>query len=118
MDVEQSNSNIGGNGPVDTNTQRSIEASEVPESAVSVTGSDEYTTILTPSKVFSRIKISNPVTSNPAVVSIDNGVTATFPRIEAGAIEFYAGVALTTANIKAKNYTAGSNYTNLCITVW
>lgn len=135
----------GGSGAVSVNTQRVVLATDVglpagtntigklaansgvdigsvgltrvvPESGTDATGADTYATVLTPSTTFSRIMMINEG-SNPAVVSIDNGVTDTFKRIPGGSVIVHDGVAITTANIQAKNASAGNNYTNLTITV-
>jgi len=88
-----------------------------PESGTDDTGADTYATILTPSKSFTHIAIINEGT-NPAVVSIDGGSTDTFVRIAGSSYQAFDQVAITATAIQAKNFTAGSNYTNLTVVVW
>ena len=80
-------------------------------------GADSYTTIITPATACTHLLISLKGT-NDAIISLDDGVTEHMVIVggEAVALDgitISAGVA-----IKAKNKTAGSNYTNLNISVW
>jgi len=108
-----------GAGVVDSGTVRVTEGSTsmLVRGTEDEIGADTYTTIITPATACTHILIGLKGT-NDAIISLDNGVTEHMvvfggEAVALDGITISAGVA-----IRAKNKTAGSNYTNLNISVW
>jgi hypothetical protein len=85
--------------------------------AISATGQDTYTTIITASGLKTNMFVSIGG-ANPAIISIDGGNTDHF-YIPANSAHVFSNILITNGTvIKAKNATAGQSYTNLSITLW
>jgi len=104
-------------GTSDAGTQRVVHGSDAAESGTDAVGADTYATILTPSKAFNHILITNQGTE-AAIISTDGGTSDNLGRVEGGSIEAYDDYAITTAAIQAKNADAGQNYVNVSVKVW
>ena len=112
----------GGSGGL-TNSQ--LRATAVPVSVssgnpvlgTSATGADGYVTVVTaPARVCNFLHVA--VGNNGAIISLDGGTTDHF-AIPANVERGFGGLEIASgATINAKNLTAGSNYTNLYISVW
>jgi len=84
---------------------------------IDAAGADTYTTVVTAGRDCSHIKISLEG-ANDAVVSLDGGTTDSF-YIPANSAHVFDGVVIQNgATVQGKNYTGGSNYTKLTVTIW
>jgi hypothetical protein len=90
----------------------------VPQAAVLAAGEDAYAEVLeTPDRVCSHVIIQLDA-GDPAIISFDGGVTDGL-YVKAGAAYALDGVRLESgSSIQARNGSAGSNFTNLRVTVW
>ncbi|MCK5603460.1 hypothetical protein KAR91_16365 [Candidatus Pacearchaeota archaeon] len=102
---------------LDVNILSGAGTSEAGQSVLDADGQDAYVTVLTPTKAYSHILVSN-AGSFDAVVSLDAGATDGIAHVPAGSVLAFDDRAITTAAIQAKNYVGGSNFTLLAITVW
>lgn len=81
------------------------------------TGQDAYATILTATAERHHLKIAN-YGAHPVVVSVDSGTTDAYYLI-GGEVNLIDDVLIAAgATVKAKNGSAGNNYTNLYLTIW
>lgn len=116
-------------GVANTGTQRvtiatddvvtvSVGAAGTPEAqGIDATGQDAYATVITPTADAKHMMVTNEGAEG-AIISIDAGVTDQFTVI-GGAIITFDDVDISSAvAIQAKNQNAGSNYTDLAITIW
>lgn len=84
---------------------------------IDVAGADTYTTIVTASGIKYHLSYSLQG-ANDAILTIDSGTTDHFylPANSAGVFDNI--VIANSATVQGKNASAGSNYTNLTITIW
>lgn len=81
------------------------------------TGQDAYATILTATAERHHLKIAN-YGANPVVISVDSGVTDAY-YLTGGEVNMIDDLLIANgATVKAKNGSAGNNYTNLYISIW
>lgn len=86
------------------------------------TGANTYATVITPAagSEYDHMIVSLIGSSYGAIISLDGGTTEFVDVPANGAFAFDGLASRITAGvaIQAKNLTAGSNYTNLSITLW
>lgn len=105
------------NGNLKVSQSSSTSSSSVQSQGTDATGQDAYATIKTPSANATHAYISLEG-SNAAIISFDAGTTDHI-TVQAGSIVALDNITITASTaIQAKNRTAGSNYTNLNISVW
>lgn len=101
------------------NTGASVLAGDVTTAVgTDVAGANAYATVTTaPARVCSHVCIQlDP--GFDAIVSLNSGTTD-FLYVKANSVYMLDGLAIpASATLQGKNATAGSNYTNLRITVW
>ena len=88
-----------------------------PQYGVDATGQDAYATIVTASGAKTHLYVSNAGT-HPVILSINGGTTDHLYLQGATSHVFDSIAIIATAVIQAKNGAAGSNYTNLTVTIW
>ena len=80
-------------------------------------GQDAYATVLTATEEHHHLKISN-LGPYPVIISVDSGTTDHF-YVTGGEVNMIDDVLIAAnATIKAKNGSAGNNYTELYLTIW
>ena len=95
-----------------------IETSGTPQAyGVDATGQDAYATVITVSGAKNHLFVQNTGT-NPAIISVDSGTTDHI-YIAGNTSAMFDNLAIAdAATIRAKNGSAGNNYSGLYITVW